>query len=85
MYRVDKTLDGNNWLNDEVIHAHLYLFAHECRNTLNMVVLPCYLVTKWLAGAYHDWVFKRERFGTYIFVPINNKQHWFLLTANVVE
>ncbi|XP_061188513.1 uncharacterized protein LOC133196670 [Saccostrea echinata] len=80
-------LDGEEWLDDTVIHAYLGLLQKErSQQQKNEVyVLPCFLHEKWVQRDYLGWLFPNVKLATYSFIimPICRHHHWMLLVADV--
>ena len=86
-----RTLENNNWLNDEVINTYLILMKKQLYHNYDLVVVPS-LVYGFLTGSVDKsssvqrWIMKNEPKilkSLEIYVPIHsNYNHWCLVVIN---
>lgn len=80
-------LDGQNWLDDSIIHAYLGLLQRE-RTLLQKnedFILPSFLMEKWTRRDYLSWLYPKVKFSSYAFIlmAICSNHHWILLVASM--
>ncbi|XP_013382157.1 uncharacterized protein LOC106152958 [Lingula anatina] len=82
-----RTLDGKEWLNDNVVHGYLGLIAQQASwaDKTPTYVFPCFLATLWEKNHFDHWLYQDVQFSKYkyILLPACLGQHWILLVADV--
>jgi len=80
------TLDGDTWLNDNVMHGYLAVLS---RTSVSQVfVLPSFLALRWSNNNISDngWWYNKVQFSVcrWLLMPVLlNNNHWVMLIADV--